>query len=245
MTEVYGLLGRDISYSRSPEIHRVLWGKDIEDRDYLLFDTKNLIAFVGRAKAMSDLRGFNVTIPYKQAIIPYLDELEGDALATRAVNTVKCLPSGRWIGYNTDVIGFETLIGGMDLDPSSEIYILGTGGASKAVVRALEKRGRALILISRHPQEGVLCYEDLPTLLSTTFPKVIVNTTPLGSHQLPDQLPPIPYSLLTSEDTLIDLIYSPEETPFMKEGQKVGAKVSNGLTMLWEQARAAQAIWAR
>lgn len=244
MRELYGLLGRNISYSRSPEIHHILWGNDRGEKEYHLFDSEDLDSFVHEAKITAELRGFNVTIPYKQSIIPYLDELEGDALATGAVNTVKCLPSGRWIGYNTDVTGFEELLESMNIIPSSRVYILGTGGASKAVVRAFEKRGMASTLVSRHPQGDTLDYEALPSIFPIACPRLIVNTTPLGSHQFPDRQPPIPYSLLTPDDTLIDLIYAPEQTPFMKEGQKFGAKVINGLTMLWGQARAAQAIWA-
>lgn len=245
MSEIYGLLGRGISYSRSPEIHKSLWADDYCERQYILFDTTDLDTFVAKGKQMHELRGFNVTIPYKEAIIPFLDALEGDALATGAVNTVKCCPSGRWVGYNTDVTGFEELLEGMPLNTCSEVYVLGTGGASKAVVRAFQKRGMPSSLVSRHPYGDTLSYEALSQTFSPSSPKIIVNTTPLGSHLFPDELPPIPYHLLTPADTLIDLVYVPEETPFMKEGQRRGATVSNGLKMLWGQARAAQLIWAK
>ncbi|MDO4771418.1 shikimate dehydrogenase [Porphyromonas sp.] len=248
MSHLYGLLGRNISYSRSPEIHRNLWGDEGADKEYRLFDVDDIEGFVREAKTWRDLRGFNVTIPYKEEIIRYIDQLEGDAQAIGAVNTVKCVPSEnglQWIGYNTDVAGFETLLEEVRVSPDVRAIILGTGGASKAVVQALTKQAIHYVTVSRTPSDRELSYADLSDILQTSVHKLIINATPLGSHQFPDIAPPIPYSLLTPSDTLIDLIYSPAETPFMQQGREQGAKVSNGLTMLWTQAREAQAIWAK
>lgn len=245
MREVYGLLGRGISYSRSPEIHSELWGEKVQGREYQLFDVEELSSFVTRAKALSGLRGFNVTIPYKEQIIPYLDRLEGDALAIQAVNTVKCLPSGLWIGYNTDVLGFEALLDEViSSTTDAEVYVLGTGGAAKSVVRAWEKRGKTPWLVSRTPWGAKeIGYVELSYLLTRHSHRVIINTTPLGSQQHVDSCPPIPYDQLTADDVLIDLVYSPAETLFIRQGRAQGACVINGWVMLVEQARAAQEIW--
>ena len=248
MRELYGLLGRRISYSRSPEIHQALWQEKDDaliGSEYVLFDTDDLKSFVNYAKSLKHLRGFNVTIPYKESILAYLDEIDEDASIIGAVNTVKCMPDGGWIGYNTDVTGFEETIRGLDLCSPIQVFILGTGGASKAVARAFEKRSIPFTYVSRHPQGAHIGYDTMEMRLNPSIPQLIVNTTPLGSAQYPSQSPPIPYDLLSSRTLLIDLIYVPEDTSFMQEGRKFGARTFNGLTMLWAQARAAQKIWSK
>ncbi len=244
----YGLLGRGISYSRSPEIHDSLWKEKGKACEYLLYDTDDLTAFFEWAKGNRRLDGFNVTIPYKEQVIPFLDTLDDDAAKVGAVNTVKCLRSDsecRFIGYNTDVAGFEQTLGLFTIRPDAHAIVLGTGGASKAVCHAFSKQNIPYRSVSRTAGKGYFTYEDLDTLVKLPGQKVIVNATPMGTVHLQDVYPPLPYTALTEIDILIDLVYTPEETPFMAKGKAAGAQVSGGFTMLYGQARAAQAIWER
>lgn len=191
------------------------------------------------------LRGLNVTIPYKQQVIPYLDELSPGAAAVGAVNTI-LFTEGRRIGYNTDVIGFqdslETFLANNG-GPTKSAWVLGTGGAAKAVTWVLEQQlGAQVQLISRRSGAEVLSYEELEEE-QVSFVDLIVNTTPLGMSPNIDTCPNIPYHCLSPQHRLYDLVYNPEETLFLHRGKQHGAATMNGYAMLLGQAEAAWEIW--
>ena len=191
------------------------------------------------------IKGFNVTIPYKQQIIPYLDEIDPAAARIGAVNTIKVLAEGRTRGYNTDYFGFQQTL--KDWSAYSDFrqrkaLVLGQGGAAKAVIAAIEDLGISVIKVSRTASNGVLAYEDLSAIMHNVG--LIVNTTPLGMHPNEDSCPPIPYDLLTSQHFLYDIVYNPLETTFLKKGMAHGAGgVHTGIQMLYEQADKAWEIW--
>ena len=239
MKKVYhlGLLGRDIGYSRSPKLFEEIFRREgLIGSTYRLIDRPEVEPFVSEVRRTDHWDGFNVTTPYKTAILPYLDRLDPLASAVGAVNCVTCR-EGLLTGYNTDVEGFAASlreeIGAGPL-PSSAL-ILGSGGASCAVRVALEQLGIPSETISR--SRG-LTYDKLtPEQLAHT--PLIVHATPLGSAKYPGAKPPLPYDALHPGQLLIDLPYEPEVTPFLAEGQAHGCRIANGLTMLRAQAEAA------
>lgn len=239
MKKVYhlGLLGHDIGYSRSPKLFEEIFRREgLTGSTYRLIDRPEMEPFVSEVRRTDHWDGFNVTTPYKTAIIPFLDRLDPLAAAVGAVNCVTCR-DGLLTGYNTDVEGFATSlreeIGAGPL-PSSAL-ILGSGGASCAVRMALEQLGIPSETISR--SRG-LTYDKLtPEQLART--PLIVHATPLGSAKYPGAKPPLPYEALHPGQLLIDLTYEPEVTPFLAEGKAHGCRIANGLTMLRAQAEAA------
>lgn len=198
-------------------------------------------------RALENLRGFNVTIPHKQAIIPYLDELSEDARRIGAVNVV-CVhtdPSGRmrWTGCNSDVIGFSRSIRPLlQSGLHTRALVLGTGGASRAVVYGLQQLGLHPQLVSRTEGTGRLSYAQLTEAVIQDH-KVIVNCSPVGMYPHTDACPDLPYHLLTPQHLLYDLVYNPLQTRFMELGKQQGAVVKNGLEMLHLQAEAAWQMW--
>lgn len=189
-----------------------------------------------------DLAGFNVTIPYKSAIIPYLDELSPAALETGAVNTVS-VREGRMIGHNTDVIGFEATLDPLLKPCHTAALILGTGGAAKAVAYVLRRKGIDFQVVSRQGDgKTILRYEQL-TMLDVRNAGLIINTTPLGMYPSTDSKPDIPYEGVDKYHLLYDLVYNPPETQFMKMGQLYGAATVNGYNMLIRQAQESWNIW--
>lgn len=193
-----------------------------------------------------NLCGLNVTIPYKEQIMPYLNALSDDAASIGAVNTVAVEYDSRGgitlTGHNTDVIGFRDSIRPLIKPDMTRALVLGTGGASKAVVHGLRSLGIEPTLVSRTAAEGRLTYADLTPEVMDSH-KVIVNTTPLGMWPDVDSCPGIPYGLLTSAHLCYDLIYNPDTTLFMRRAAEHGAEVKNGLEMLLLQAFAAWQIW--
>lgn len=239
MKKVYhlGLLGRDIGYSRSPKLFEEIFRREgLLGSTYRLIDRPEVEPFVSEVRRTDHWDGFNVTTPYKTAILPYLDRLDPLAAAVDAVNCVTCREE-LLTGYNTDVEGFAASlreeIGAGPL-PSSAL-ILGSGGASCAVRVALEQLGIPSETVSR--SRG-LTYDKLtPEQLAHT--PLIVHATPLGSAKYPGAKPPLPYDELHPGQLLIDLTYEPEVTPFLAEGKAQGCRIANGLTMLRAQAEAA------
>lgn len=239
MKKVYhlGLLGHDIGYSRSPKLFEEIFHREgLEGSTYRLIDRPEVEPFVSEVRRTDHWDGFNVTTPYKTAIIPYLDRLDPLAAAVGAVNCVTCR-EGLLTGYNTDVEGFAVSLReevGERTLPSSAL-ILGSGGASRAVRVALEQLGIPSETVSR--SRG-LTYDKLtPEQLAHT--PLIVHATPLGSAKYPGAKPPLPYDALHPGQLLIDLTYEPEVTPFLAEGRAHGCRTANGLTMLRAQAEAA------
>ena len=231
----FGLIGHPLSHSFSKTYFTEKFEREGLDCEYENYDIDD-IALVRDV----DLSGFNVTSPYKEAIIPYLDELDPIAAEVGAVNTVKVLPNGRLIGYNTDVIGFAETVFGAELQKTA--LILGTGGASKAVQYALRQLGIRYSIVSRSIGKGDYQYEELtPEIIQSHL--LIVNATPVGMAPNINEAPNLPYDAITPQHTLIDLIYNPDETLFLRKGKEHDAITINGLTMLHAQAEASWEIW--
>lgn len=189
----------------------------------------------------SQLSGFNVTIPHKQAIMPLLAEISEEAQAIGAVNCVKVCEDGRLVGYNTDVIGIRKSLEGVELQ-GRKALVLGTGGASKAVQYVLRKGGADIKVVSRSKGAANLTYEELSEELLREC-RLIVNTTPLGMFPKVESAPELPYSALSSEHTLFDCVYNPRQTKFLQLGAAQGARTIDGLTMFYAQAEASWEIW--
>lgn len=186
------------------------------------------------------LSGFNVTIPHKQAIMPFLSAISEEAQAIGAVNCVKVTPDGLE-GYNTDVVGIRKSLEGVTLE-GAKALVLGTGGASKAVQYALREGGAEVAVVSRSKGSADLTYEDLSEELIVDI-DIIVNTTPLGMFPNIDTAPELPYSALSAKQTLFDCVYNPCQTKFLQLGAEHGARTIDGLTMFYAQAEASWEIW--
>ncbi len=238
----FGLIGFPLTYSFSKKYFSDKFQQEhIADAEYLNFPIEKiedvLLIFENQ-----NLHGLNVTIPYKEAIIPFLDELDSFASEVGAINTV-VFREGKKIGYNTDVYGFEkALVGICNPDLKIKALILGTGGSSKAVAYVLKKLGIEFQFVSRTQKENTLSYTDLKpqTILEH---QLIINTTPVGMFPKAQDAPDIPYSFIISQHLLFDLIYNPEETEFLKRGKQQGAEIKSGLEMLQLQAEKSWEIW--
>ena len=237
--KTYGLIGKNISYSFSRNYFANKFKKeDIKNSQYINFDIDNLSELNNIFN--TDNYGFNVTIPYKEAIIPYLDSLDFHAEKIGAVNTIK-LENGKKIGFNTDWIGFKKSIEPLLNSHHTKALILGTGGASKAVIYALDQLKIETLIVSRY---GEISYEDLSEEIIQNH-AIIINCTPVGTFPNVDAAPEIPYHFITKNHLAYDLIYNPAETLFLKKCKEKGAVVKNGLEMLLLQAFAAWEIWHR
>jgi shikimate dehydrogenase len=232
----FGIIGFPLLHSFSAKFFNEKFATQKIDAEYSLYPMKELTS--ERMNELLDtLSGMNVTMPYKQAIIPFLDRLDETAEAVGAVNVVH-----KRIGYNTDCIGFMESIKPLLRKYDQKALVLGTGGASKAVCYGLRKLGITPTLVSRSPKEGMLGYEELNKDIMTAH-TVIVNCTPLGMLPDVDSCPAIPYELITPRHLLFDCVYNPEETLFLQKGKAQGATIQNGIGMLLGQARAAWEIW--
>lgn len=244
--DVYGLIGKSLAHSFSKRYFTKKFKKEGIQARYKLFELEEIAELPWRLRAEPTLRGFNVTIPYKESIIPFLHHISPEAEAIGAVNTVCMLPTGLE-GHNTDAYGFatslKTLLGSKRL---SSALILGTGGAAKAVHYVLTNQLGFLNVsfVSRTPLSDQFSYEALFELDLNNFP-LIVNTTPLGTYPNIDSCPPIPYQQLGSDHFVFDLVYNPEETLMMRHARSKGAMVQNGSEMLRLQAEGAWEIWNR
>ncbi|AUC14299.1 shikimate dehydrogenase [Tenacibaculum sp. SZ-18] len=245
-SNLFGLLGKNISYSFS----RGYFGEkfkelDLKDHSYVNFDLQD-INKLGKIiiKEKNSLRGFNVTIPYKEAVIPFLDKIDNKAAAIGAVNTVKVFKNGKLKGYNTDYLGFKNSLRPFLRKEHKKALILGTGGASKAVAFALSSLDIKPTFVSRNTSDNVITYQDLnEELIKDNL--VIINCTPLGTHPNVDQTPDIPYNFIGESHILYDLIYNPSKTLFLQKGELKGAQIKNGLEMLEIQAEKAWEIWQK
>jgi shikimate dehydrogenase len=243
----FGLIGYPLSHSFSKKYFAEKFEKEgITDCFYDAFPIPNVQDFLQLFKEKSNLIGLNVTIPYKEQVIPFLDELDAGAAAVGAVNTIKN-QGGKLIGFNTDVYGFEQSILSVihKKYPTTEglkALVLGTGGASKAVVFILKKHGIEPVLVSRTLSKNQFTYADLSQEIIENH-QIIVNTTPLGMAPNVDTFPDIPYQFLTAEHLLYDLVYNPEVTAFLQKGLAQKATIKNGFDMLELQAEKAWEIW--
>ncbi len=237
----YGLLGKNIDYSFSQGYFtQKFQDLGLSDHSYENFDIQT-ISEVDSILRLHGLKGLNVTIPYKQEIIPYLDELDPIAEKIGAVNTIKFTSKGLK-GFNTDAYGFKVAIQPFLAPNHTNALVLGTGGASKAVCYVLDELGIVNTYVSRSKKEGQLVYRELNKDIIQNH-QVIINCTPLGTFPNIEHKPPIPYEHLGKDHLLFDLIYNPAKTSFLALGEQKGASICNGKTMLVGQAEKAWEIW--
>ena len=238
----FGLLGKDISYSFSQgyfgEKFKAL---GLLDHSYENFDLPQIRIFPQLLKNEKNLIGLNVTIPYKEAVLPYLAEIDATAAEIGAVNTIQFTERGLK-GFNTDAYGFRNSLAPLLQEQHTKALVLGTGGASKAILYALKAMKIASSIVSRNPGVGQIGYAFLDEKIIQEH-TLIINSTPLGTHPNIDEKPLMPYEYISSNHLLFDLIYNPATTAFLKEGESRGAQTSNGLRMLELQAEKAWEIW--
>lgn len=232
----FGIIGFPLQQSFSAKYFNEKFETSGIDAEYSLYPLKELTSERVN-ELMNTLDGMNVTLPHKQAVMPYLDGLDETAEAIGAVNVIY-----KRVGYNTDCLGFLESIRQLVRDYDKKALVLGTGGASKAVCYGLRKLGIIPTLVSRTPKEGMLGYDQLTEEVMAEH-TIIVNCTPLGMFPDENHCPAIPYERITARHLLFDCIYNPAETLFLKQGKAQGATIQNGLEMLYGQAKAAWKIW--
>lgn len=248
--KMYGLVGKKLGHSFSKDYFTKKFSELNLDYSYQNIEIENIGDIIPFIKENKNLKGFNVTVPYKEEIIPYLDELDPVAKEVGAVNTVKVYDDGKLKGFNTDVIGFEKLLEKTPRhrDAKSPSLILGSGGASKAVQYVLNKENIPYKIVSRSFKLGVrseglgMSYEEINSIGFEPY-SIIINATPVGMFPNVNECLELPYSTIESRHIFIDLIYNPEETLFLKNARLKGASTYNGLKMLHEQAEASWRIW--
>jgi shikimate dehydrogenase len=239
----FGLLGRNISYSFSKGYFTEKFNtENLTECSYENFDIQDINDFPKIIKANRDLKGLNVTIPYKETVMPFLDELSERATKIGAINVIKITKEGKLKGYNSDYYGFKKALEPLLLVHHKKALILGTGGASKAVAYALEELGIQHTFVSRKPSENAIDYSQITAAVFSEN-HIIINSTPLGTSPKTDEFPDIPYHFFTNKHIAFDLIYNPAETQFLKRAKEAGAIVKNGMEMLVFQAEKAWEIW--
>lgn len=247
MIQKYGLIGYPLKHSFSKDYFNEKFQAENIDAEYVNFEIPSINDFMEVIEENPNLHGLNVTIPYKEQVIPFLDELDKDAVKIGAVNVIKFVRQGKGkiklIGYNSDIIGFTQSIEPLLKPHHQKALVLGTGGASKAVYHGLKKLGLTATYVSRSKKnDELLTYRELTPEIMKEY-TVIVNCTPIGMYPKEDNCPNIPYEQLTSNHLLYDLIYNPDQTLFLKKGAERGTATKNGLEMLLLQAFAAWEIW--
>ena len=261
----YGIIGFPLGHSFSRGFFTEKFAREGIDAQYLNFEIPDATMLKDVLRENPELRGLNVTLPHKQAVIPLLDELSDEAREIGAVNVIKIsqldnftigqLPDDKIVkssnskivelkGFNSDIIGFTESIRPLLQPHHTKALILGTGGASRAIRVGLSRLGIEWTYVSRTPHENRLTYSDLTPEVMKDY-NVIVNCSPVGMFPKVDEAPAIPYELLTPKHLLFDLVYNPEDTLFMKKGREQGAIVKNGLEMLHLQAIASWEFWNR
>ena len=238
--KLFGLLGKDIGYSFSRNYFLKKFKAENLQCEYVNFDLENLSTFKSLL-SRKDIFGMNVTIPYKQEVIPFLDELDPIAKAIGAVNTIVFKDDKR-LGFNTDHIGFQNTLLNRLKPHHNKALVLGTGGASKAVCYVLEQLKIQVLKVSRSEGPDRKAYHQL-SAKDYKEHSLLINCTPLGTHPNTDAYPPIDYKQINAEHLLYDLIYNPKVTAFMQMGKDKGATVLNGYQMLVEQAEASWSLW--
>lgn len=248
MKRKFGLIGYPLSHSFSREFFTKKFSDERIDAEYLNFELENISQLPHLIALHPNLEGINVTIPYKEQVIKFLDDTDETAAQIQAVNTIRIHRSGHLVslyGYNTDIQGFQESIKPLLQKHHQKALVLGTGGASKAVVKALENLEIDSILVSRNPEDkGEISYNDLDEDVMASY-KIIINTTPIGSYPNIEGIPAIPFEWITPKHLLFDLIYNPGVTEFLRMGKQQGATIKNGLEMLHIQALASWEIWNR
>ncbi|MBR9915018.1 MAG: shikimate dehydrogenase [Algicola sp.] len=238
-----GLIGKNISYSFSRTYFNQKFQNEQLPYTYENFDLEAISELKTIIHDQSDILGFNVTIPYKEQVIPLLDKIDKKAKRIGAVNTITVDKNKQLKGYNTDCYGFKKSIKPLLEAHHKKALILGTGGASKAIAYVLKKLKIKFEYVSRTPNDvATFTYEELSSKILSKY-TVIINCTPVGTFPNVNACPKIPYDGITSKHLLYDLIYNPEETEFLRLGKRQGAKISNGYQMLVYQAEKAWRIW--
>jgi shikimate dehydrogenase len=245
MEKVFGLIGQTVSHSFSKSyFDEKFFREGLRDHHYELFPLTNIKEIENLIENTKGLTGLNVTIPYKEQVMQYLDEVDPAAKKIGAVNVIKFY-NGKRKGFNTDMEAFyETIEKWLPKDKKFNALILGTGGSSKSVQEALIKLKVPFKLVSREASKGSYTYKDLekkPNIIKDS--KLIINTTPLGMHPNTNTMPPIDYELLTPDHYVYDLIYNPARTMFLQKAEMRGATAKNGLEMLHVQAEKSWGIW--
>ena len=241
----YGIIGLPLGHSFSPGFFNEKFLNEGIDAVYEKYELPNIEALMEVLATNPELKGLNVTIPYKQKVMDFLDELSEEARAIGAVNVVRIRREGKKLrlkGFNSDIIGFTRSIEPYLSQHHKKALILGTGGASKAVEYGLKKLGLETLKVSRRKGEDTITYDDITPEMIQEY-NVIVNCTPVGMYPHVDECPKLPYEAMDSHTLLYDLIYNPDETLFMKKGSEHGAVVKNGLEMLLLQAYASWEFW--
>ena len=237
----YGLIGFPLGHSFSRGFFTEKFAREGIDAEYVNFEIPDASMLLDVIRDNPELRGLNVTLPHKQAVIPLLDELSDEAKEIGAVNVIR-VRDGKLKGFNSDIIGFTESIKPLLQPWHKKALILGTGGASRAIRVGLTRLGIEWTYVSRTPREGMLTYSDLTAEVMQQY-MVIVNCSPVGMFPKTGEAPNIPYELLTPKHPLYDLVYNPEETLFMQKGRAQDAIVKNGLEMLHLQAIASWEFW--
>ncbi len=245
MEKIFGLIGLTVSHSFSKSyFDEKFFREGLRDHHYELFPLNSIKEIDDLIRNTKGLTGLNVTIPYKEQVIEYLDEVDPAAKKIGAVNVIK-IQNGKRKGFNTDMDAFyETIEKWLPKDKSFKALILGTGGSSKSVQEALIKLSIPYKLVSREASRGNYTYKDLekqPKIIKES--NLIINTTPLGMHPNTNTMPPIDYEHLTPDHYVYDLIYNPARTMFLQKAEMRGATVKNGLEMLHVQAEKSWKIW--
>lgn len=236
----YGLIGKSLGHSFSRDYFREKFAREsLTDSDYLLFELDDISSFPELLNAQPELCGLNVTIPFKQTILPYLDEVDEKAARIGAVNTIQFLQDGKLKGWNTDHIGFRESLTPLLKDHHKKALIFGSGGSSKAVQEALTDMALSYQVVSR---DAPLNYVRLDNGMIREH-TLLINCTPLGMFPDTDACVEIPYAAIGTKHLLYDLIYNPELTAFLQKGSLQGAQIKNGMEMLEIQAEAAWKIW--
>jgi shikimate dehydrogenase len=242
--KVYGLIGYPLSHSFSKGFFAEKFAREgIKACIYESFPIPGIDELPALLAQQPDIQGLNVTIPYKEVVIPYLDELSPAAAQMKAVNCIH-FKDGRKIGHNTDAIGFSRSLAPLLKPHHNKALVLGTGGAAKAVQFVLESLHIPYKLVSRQATAGTISYEQLDAVTMASH-TLIINTTPLGMYPNVEAAPAIPYDQLTDQHLLYDLIYNPAVTAFLQQGADKGATVKNGHEMLILQAEASWEIWGK
>lgn len=243
--QLFGLLGFPLGHSFSKTYFTEKFKTEKIDAEFVNFESDNIEQTLQVIKTTPSLKGFAVTIPYKEKIIPYLDHISEDARKIGAVNSVKVehtISGSILTGYNTDILGFRESLLEFIQTPPTQALLLGTGGASKAVRNALASLGIEVFTVSRTPHSSSeISYDQVAHYLPNT--PLIINATPVGMWPYVTDCPDIPYHLLSSNHYLFDLIYNPEITEFMHRGEQQGARIKNGLQMLHLQADYSWKLW--
>lgn len=238
----FGLLGKNISYSFSKGYFAAKFkALNLAHYSYDNFDLQDISQLADVLQNTENLKGLNVTIPYKEQVLEYISELDDAAEEIGAVNTIKISPKGLK-GYNTDAYGFKNAIAPYLQAHHNKALILGTGGASKAIAYVLKKQDIAFAFVSRTGKNSGYTYDELDGEIISNH-QLIINCSPVGTFPNVDKKPQIPYQFISKNHLLFDLIYNPEQTAFLKKGASLGATTLNGYTMLELQAEKAWQIW--